>query len=287
MSDGMPRLTRASFLASLLGPARTRNGISPVTIAEEKNRLVRQALIREIEAERRRPLVVMFQVPATEMDDEDLNILRDVISEFDGKPFDLLLETPGGYVDSAHSILEFLVNIDADFEAIVPRHAKSCGTLLSLAAKTLHVSASSQLGPIDPRIRDVPAHIYQNSGDSFRSHIGTQATAHMRRIALDAAGAGLLRNVPFGDRERIVDRLMSDETYPSHGWPIGPRQMRDLRFELTEYDESDWHWHKVKTLWNFYSLDAKIERIEKFFETSTRSYAIDVNRPHGDARAAT
>jgi hypothetical protein len=74
------------------------------------------------------------------------------------KPYYLLLHTRGGSPVPAYLISRYLkTSSDEGFVAIVPRRAKSAGTLIALGAKEIHMGMMSELGPVDPQISDLPA----------------------------------------------------------------------------------------------------------------------------------
>jgi hypothetical protein len=74
------------------------------------------------------------------------------------KPIFLLLHTRGGSPVPAYLISRYLkTSSDLGFVVSVPRRAKSAGTLLALGAKEIHMGMMSELGPVDPQFRNLPA----------------------------------------------------------------------------------------------------------------------------------
>jgi len=74
------------------------------------------------------------------------------------KPILLLLHTRGGSPVPAYLISRYLkTSSEHGFVASVPRRAKSAGTLLALGAKEIHMGMMSELGPVDPQFRNLPA----------------------------------------------------------------------------------------------------------------------------------
>lgn len=75
-----------------------------------------------------------------------------------GKPVLLLLHSRGGNPVPAYLISRYLkTSSPHGFVAVVPRKAKSAGTLLALGAKEIHMGMMSELGPVDPQFRNLPA----------------------------------------------------------------------------------------------------------------------------------
>ena len=74
------------------------------------------------------------------------------------KGLDLILHTPGGVVEATESIGDYLRGIfGTNIEVFVPQMAMSAGTMLSCAAKTIHMGKQSSIGPIDPQIGKISA----------------------------------------------------------------------------------------------------------------------------------
>jgi hypothetical protein len=74
------------------------------------------------------------------------------------RPILLVLQSPGGDIASAYFIGKLCREYTkALFEVAVPRQAKSAATLICCAADRIHMGSLSELGPIDPQIREMPA----------------------------------------------------------------------------------------------------------------------------------
>ena len=74
------------------------------------------------------------------------------------KPLLLVLYSGGGVSGSAYLIGKLCIdNSNGKFVITVPRMAKSAATLICCAANEIHMGSLSELGPIDPQIKDLPA----------------------------------------------------------------------------------------------------------------------------------
>jgi|SRR5579862_3536964 len=74
------------------------------------------------------------------------------------KPVFLLLHSKGGNPVPAYLISRYLkTSSPHGFVAVVPRKAKSAGTLIALGANQIHMGMMSELGPVDPQFRNLPA----------------------------------------------------------------------------------------------------------------------------------
>ena len=71
-----------------------------------------------------------------------------------GKPIALLLQSPGGYAESAFRIARLLRNRCGGFTVLVPGMAKSAATLLALGADRIIMGAQAEFGPLDAQIDD-------------------------------------------------------------------------------------------------------------------------------------
>ncbi|MES1936693.1 hypothetical protein C27AD_10096 [Salinisphaera hydrothermalis C27AD] len=71
---------------------------------------------------------------------------------------DLILHTPGGETAATESIVDYLRKMFGNnIRALVPQMAMSGGTMIACACKSIVMGKQSNLGPIDPQLRGVPA----------------------------------------------------------------------------------------------------------------------------------
>lgn len=66
----------------------------------------------------------------------------------------VLLDSPGGSLDSAFKIVRYLTWYAGELNVYVPRRAKSASTLLALGAHRIYMSPFGELGPLDAQILD-------------------------------------------------------------------------------------------------------------------------------------
>lgn len=64
----------------------------------------------------------------------------------------VLLETNGGYIETAERVANIFRHHYAVVDFIVPNFAMSAGTVLVMAGDAIHMDYSSVLGPIDPQV---------------------------------------------------------------------------------------------------------------------------------------
>ena len=96
----------------------------------------------------------------------------------------VLIESPGGYADSAYRLVKLVREYAADIEVLVPHQAKSAATLVCLGADKILMGFMGELGPLDPQIED-PA-----GGLSPRSALETfQGMQQLRTYSINTLDA--------------------------------------------------------------------------------------------------
>ena len=96
----------------------------------------------------------------SEINDEDKNGFMTTIHKLDrSKGLDLILHTPGGGIAATQSLVNYLQKMfGRDIRAIVPQLAMSAGSILACCCKEIWMGKQSNLGPIDPHLRGIPAY---------------------------------------------------------------------------------------------------------------------------------
>lgn len=65
----------------------------------------------------------------------------------------VVLETAGGYMETAERIAKILRHHYRQVEFMVPSFAMSAGTILVMSGDAIHMDYASTLGPVDPQVR--------------------------------------------------------------------------------------------------------------------------------------
>lgn len=96
----------------------------------------------------------------SDINDEDKNGFLMAVHRLDrSKGLDLILHTPGGNISATQSIVNYLHKMfHHDIRAIIPQIAMSAGTMIACSCKSILMAKHSNLGPIDPHLRGVPAY---------------------------------------------------------------------------------------------------------------------------------
>jgi len=115
----------------------------------------------------------------------------------DGKKdkINVILDSPGGSLDSAYKIVRYLTAYASELNVHVPRRAKSASTLLALGAKRIYLSRFGELGPLDTQIFDPRNPVaYVSALDCYQSvdyvrlfGVNTMSKA-LRQLSVDAGG---------------------------------------------------------------------------------------------------
>ena len=134
---------------------------SPLFWVEQKDRYLRQLLIRDIEDLTQRRLVAYFanRYENAQIDARDCAYMAELLGDVGAEPVDMLLETIGGFTDATESLISLIGNLTKDIRVIVANSAKSNGTLLGFAAKSIVMGSASELGPIEPLVGGTPCTI--------------------------------------------------------------------------------------------------------------------------------
>ena len=114
----------------------------------------------------------------------------------DGKPIDLLLNSPGGDIDTAEKLITLVRKraAKAPVRVIVPDYAKSAATLIAVGADAVVMSDTSELGPIDPQVAltdtngaktTLSAQSYIDSYEKHAKQLQEQPEDPVARLMLD------------------------------------------------------------------------------------------------------
>lgn len=86
------------------------------------------------------------------IDQNTLRKMSEIMNKLEGKPFDLILHTPGGEIFSSLALSRMIKQYPGEVRAIIPLYSMSGGSLLALSAKELLMTPNASLGPIDPQL---------------------------------------------------------------------------------------------------------------------------------------
>lgn len=239
-------------------------------------------MIRDIEALTGRRLLVYFANRFAEhsgIEAADLSYFVELLSDIeDGEEVDILVETNGGVTDATEAIVSLIRNRCTDFRAVVANGAKSNGTLICLAAKSIVMGPSSELGPIDPHLQATPCTIlaepYYAEINYPLHELAKLALKQTHKLAISLLKTGMLAATDEGEINKIVASLGTRDVYFSHGSTIDAREARQLGLAVEELSHDDEIWMRLWLLYTMYDFDAQREGLLKVFESRSRSTAI-------------
>lgn len=254
---------------------------SPLFWVEQKDRYLRQLLIRDIEEMTGRRFIVYFanRLEQSEIDSRDALYMAEVLGDLAANDaVDMLIETPGGQTDATEALISVIQNRVSDLRAIVTRAAKSNGTLLCLAARCIVMGAASELGPIEPMVQGIPCSILtqpQIAQQNFPLHMfGQFALQQSKNLAIRLLTSGMMNGRPSQDVEETVQKLSSRDVYYSHGTVINHTEAANLNLNVNYLAPEDELWQRMWLLYCLYDHDCRKSKYVKVFEGRALSTAV-------------
>lgn len=174
---------------------------SPLFWVENKDRYLRQLLIADIESLTGRNLLVYFSDcdrTQAQIDLTDDIYLSELLGNRTSNELDLLIETNGGMTDATEKVCAVLKNAAVDLRVIVPRRAKSNGTVIAFTGKSIVMGNDSELGPIDPLLflngAPIPCDfiVKGNINDPLLTQFAKSSIKQTRKLAKDLLLKGML-----------------------------------------------------------------------------------------------
>jgi hypothetical protein len=256
---------------------------SPKYWAKEKDRYLRQLLISDIEEETGRELVVYFSRLDQGITETDADDLSEILQGVETTEVDLLLHTPGGFVDSVEKCVSVLRLLGVKYRVIIPSFAKSGGTLIALSAKEILLGVNSELGPVDAQMStseysSVSAEYIANdeSQPKILQEIAKTnvergknlAEKYLQIIFAPKTSTPTPENIEKSksEIESVLTKLSSPRGYGSHGAVIDYAEAKALNLPVVWMAPDSTLWKRVWLLYCLYDFDTKQGDIGKVFE---------------------
>lgn len=256
---------------------------SPLFWVTHKDRYLRQLLIRDIQDLTGRNLIVYFtdcDRTNAQIDQSDDVALSELLTTCFGKPVDLLLETNGGATDATEKVCSLLRQAAPDLRVVVPRRAKSNGTVIALCGSAILMAQQSELGPIDPSFGGVPAEFIVNAPLGSFTPIDTQyaesARKQTRKLASTLLSTGMMKSFPQQSIDDTVEKLATKNIYHSHGSSIDADEAAVLHLTVIKHAQDDQLWQKIWLLRTMYQHDCGLHGYAKLFEGAYISTAVPI-----------
>ncbi|HAC66475.1 MAG TPA: hypothetical protein DCP19_00515 [Pseudomonas sp.] len=254
---------------------------SPLFWVTHKDRYLRQLLIRDIQEQTGRDLIVYFsecERSGSLIDMGDDVYFAELLRSSLGRPVDLLIETNGGYTDATEKICALLRQAAPNLRVIVPRRAKSNGTVIAFCGSHIMMGVESELGPIDPSINGVPVEFIINapagSFNPIEFQLATTTQAQTTKLAKELLGTGMMSGCQPGEIEDTIQKMATRGHYHSHGSVIDMREAAALRLQVIQHAMDDELWKKIWLLRTMYQFDCLQNGYAKLFEGATLSTAV-------------
>ena len=254
---------------------------SPIFWVGQKDRYLRQLLIRDIEELTGRRLLVYYanRFLGAEINQRDCDYFVELFGDIHGEACDLFIETAGGATDATEGLIHLIQSLAPDLRVIVPNAAQSNGTLLSLAAKEIVMGPSSKLGPIEPRLGGIPSSVLmepQMAKQNFALHkLGTFAYEHSQQIASRLLSSGMMASRTDDEVKAVVEKLAGRDTYKSHGSVINHQEAQNLGLNICYLPDGDEIWSRIWFLYCMYDYDSHRSGLQKIYEGRSRSTQIE------------
>ena len=86
------------------------------------------------------------------LNSDDKTFFNQVLGDIQGDSVDIILQSPGGAVEAAESIVGLIRSKLKKVRFIIPSMAKSAATMLAMSGDEIIVGMSGELGPTDPQM---------------------------------------------------------------------------------------------------------------------------------------
>jgi membrane-bound ClpP family serine protease len=242
---------------------------SPMYWVREKDRYLRQLLIQDIQHQTKRDLVVYFTTMGYgQIDARDADDISEALADCKSRDIDLLIQTPGGFVDACEKLISVLKQRTDDYRVIVPSWAKSAGTIIALSGSTIVMGVNSELGPIDPQFNGIPAEfIRDDPAQPFAmTKLAGAAITRTQNLARQVLNDRMMKGADAARIDDLVNQLSSAQSYCSHGAVINAREAENLGLAVTYLAPEDDLWRRVWLLYCMYEHDSQVRNYAKVFE---------------------
>jgi ClpP class serine protease len=171
--------------------------------------------------------------------DTQQEILK-ALQKFKGKPFDLILHTPGGEIFSTLAISRIFKNYPSRIRAIIPFYSMSGGTLLALSSNEIFMGNSACLGSVDPQLGSIfrygssaswnkilkfKGKKSEDQSISF-AYTGKQYTKSIKEYLDKIVGF----NLDESQKEKFINFITSGEV--EHAFPLTSSELKQFGFRI-------------------------------------------------------
>jgi hypothetical protein len=171
-----------------------------------------------------------------------------------------------------------------DLRVVVANSAKSNGTVICLAGRSIVMGASSELGPIEPHLNVgggnmVPSSIFEKPEMAAQNyvlhHTAKYAIQQTRKLAKRLLQSGMKKGASEAEIEDLLSKLLTRDTYFSHGSVIDHREAVELGLAVEYLPPENELWQRFRLLACMYDADCRNHGYVKVFEGRRLSSAIE------------
>ena len=173
-----------------------------------------------------------FPVPpmALSVSQDDIQGFMASLHNLKGDKLDLILHSPGGSLEAADQIVQYLRAKYSYIRVIIPQNAMSAATMIACASDEIVMGKHSAIGPIDPQMQfgqmSVPAHTILADFEKARVPPGfLNLCKQTIKLAKEKVESWLSKYM-FDDKNTqkakdIAEWLGNFDEHRTHGRPIG------------------------------------------------------------------
>lgn len=228
---------------------------------------------------------------------EDIQGFMSALQGLKGEKLDIIIHSPGGSLEVADQLVQYLRSKYNYIRAIVPQNAMSAATMLACACDEIVMGKHSAIGPIDPQITfptpngafTAPAQSILDEFERAKIEILTNPAAAaiwINRIQQYPQGflqicentinlskdkvAEWLDLYMFKNEEKkgrkIADWLGDAKTHKTHGRPIGKELAESIGLRITSLESDQELQEKVLTVYHATMVTHEITNCMKMIE---------------------
>ena len=133
------------------------NEVRNRVISNQSPDWIRRDYLRSLQKETGNDIILYasdFRVPTHDIsiNHNDMQGFMSALHGLKGSKLDLILHSPGGSINSADQIVQYLRKKYDYIRAIIPQNAMSAATMIACASDEIIMGKASALGPTDPQV---------------------------------------------------------------------------------------------------------------------------------------
>lgn len=260
-------------------------------------------------ASKKLPQIPGFLISITQ---EDIQGFMSALHNLKGKQLDLVLHSPGGSLEAADQIVQYLRSKYDHIRAIIPQNAMSAATMLACACDVIIMGKHSAIGPIDPQITfptpnghfTAPAQAILDEFETAKKEVvADPKTAPLWVSKIQAYPQGFLticqntidlsidkvtewlNSYMFADKKenqqhgrKIAEWLGDTSEHKTHGRPIGISKAREIGLKVDALEDDQDLQEKVLSLFHATTVTLEITNCMKFVENQNgKGWFLNVN----------